>query len=466
MSQTQSIYTKGSLAKELTMANLVANRVVDGVVQEGQAAYTWTSVIEQTNSYYEKNGGMGNKILEIYKDEVAYTGDPTISGQISGVQDIGGGRFKVSFAAPSEGFRKNDKVGLQFGRKLSEVVEAASDYMVVARNPGDETISTADFPQGSMIYQFTRGIDTRGTVSPEGLAIVPQTWENYVSIIDDATQQNIFDSKQNTIIRQAGNYIVVAPIQEMMERFFRNCAMNQFLSLGVNPAEYNLNKSATKGIHQQIRQRGLYELMGSQISKTNFESKLRTWYLANPGNPIKNKIIGTGSLGMAMIAEWYKDLIKYDRDIAITFTDGSVNGLNATKIFIPGFEEIQVVKFEMLDMDGMGARTAISGFEGLPRTSGNFYFLDFTPVRMRTSGLMAPAFQKTFFGGAKYYFSYQKGLSPMDSLESVVANATPLTMDSLELTSTDRDTSNLRIYTMAGINIMNGSAQGLLENNA
>lgn len=466
MSQTQSIYTKGSLAKELTLNNLVANKEVDGVVQEGQAAYSWTSVIEQTNAYWQKNGGMGNKILDIYKDEIAYTGDPTISAQISGVQDIGGGRFKVSFAAPSEGFRKNDKVGLQFGRKMSEVVEAASDYMVVTRNLGDDAISTADFPQGQVIYQFTRGIDTRGTVSPEGLAIVPEKWENYVSIIDDAVQQNIFDSKQQTLIRQAGNYIVVAPIQEMMERFFRNCAMNQFLSLGVNPAEYNLNKTATKGIHQQIRQRGLYELMGSQISKANFESKLRTWYLTNPGNPIRNKIVGTGSLGMALIAEWYKDLIKYDKDITVTFTEGTVNGLNATKIFIPGFEEIQVVKFEMLDMNGMGARTSISGFEGLPKTSGNFYFLDFTPVRMRTSGLMAPAFQKIFFGGAKYYFSYQQGLAPMDTLGSIVANGTPLTLDNLELTSTDRDSSNLRIYTMAGINIMNGSAQGLLENNA
>lgn len=466
MSQTQSIYTKGSLAKELTLNNLIANKEVDGVVQQGQAAYTWTKVIEQTNSYYEKNGGMGNKILSIYKDEVSYTGDPTISGQISSVQDIGGGRFKVNFSAPAEGFRKDDQVGLQFGRKMSQVVEAGSDYVVVTRLTGDEAITTADFPATNTLYQFTRGIDTRGTVSPEGLAIVPEKWENYVSIIDDAVQQNIFDSKQQTLIRQAGDYVIVAPIQEMMERFFKNCAMNQFLSRGVNPAAYNMNKTATKGIHQQIKERGLYDLLGSQISKSNFESKLRTWYLSNPGNPISNKIVGTGSLGMALIAEWYKDLIKYDRDISVTFTDGSVNGLNATKIFIPGFEEIQVVKFEMLDMDGMGARTSIAGFEGLPKTSGNFYFLDFTPVRMRTSGLMAPAFQNIYFGGAKYYYSFQQGLVPMDTLGNIVANGTPLTLDNLELTSTDRDSSNLRIYTLKGINIMNGSAQGLLENNA
>jgi hypothetical protein len=84
---------------------------------------------------------------------------------------------------------------------------------------------------------------------------------------------------------------------------------------------------------------------------------------------------------------------------------------------------------------------------------------------MRTSGRMAPAFQNIFFGGSKYYYSYQKGLSSMDSLEGIVNNATPLTMENLELTSTDADFSNLRIYTMKGINVMNPTAQGFLENN-
>jgi hypothetical protein len=462
---TNAIYSKGSLMKEMTIANLVRNQVVDGVVQEGQASYTWTMLIEKTNALYESNGGAGNKVLDTYKDEVAYTGDPTIQAQIVASTDIGGGRIKVEFANSAEWFRANDYVGRQFGRKLAEVSEAYSNYIIVQQAKGYDAITTADFPTAETLTQFTRSVATRGTKSPVGLSIRPEVWYNYISIIDDAVQQNLFDSKQNVVIEGANGYIKVAPVGEMMERFFRNCAMNQFVSQGVNPEDNNFNYSATRGIHQQIRERGLYTLLGSQITKSEFENYVRRWYVSNPGNDLRNKFIATGAIGMAQIAEWYKDQIKFDAQIAMSFTDGSINGLNATKIFIPGFEFVNVVHLKMLNQNGMGSKTTISGFESLPKTSGSFYLLDFNPVMMRTSGRMAPAFQNIFFGGSKYYYSYQKGLSSMDSLEGIVNNATPLTMENLELTSTDADFSNLRIYTMKGINVMNPTAQGFLENN-
>ena len=465
MSNTNAIYSKGSLMKEMTIANLVRNQVVDGVVQEGQSSYTWTMLIEKTNALYEQNGGQGNKILETYKDEVAYTGDPTIQAQIKNAVDIGGGRFKIEFTTSAEGFRANDYVGRQFGRKLAEVTEAYSNHIIVQSAKGYDAAVIGDFPVSDTLTQFTRSIATRGTKSPAGLSIRPEVWNNYVSILDDAVQQNLFDSKQNTVIKGANGYIKVAPVGEMMERFFRNCAMNQFVSQGVNPELNNFNYSATRGIHQQIRERGLYTLGAGPIDQGEFENMVRRWYISNPGNDLKNKFIATGAIGMALIAEWYKDQMKYDATIAMSFTDGSINGLNATKIFIPGFEYVNIVHLKMLNQNGMGTKTAYAGFESLPKTAGSFYMLDFNPVMMRTSGQMAPAFQNIYFGGSKYYYSYQKGLGAMDSLEGIINNATPLTPENLEMTSTDNDFSNLRIYTMKGINIMNPTAQGFIENN-
>lgn len=52
MAATNAVYTKGSLAKELNLQGLIRNRVVDGVVQEGQHAYAWTKIIEETNNFY------------------------------------------------------------------------------------------------------------------------------------------------------------------------------------------------------------------------------------------------------------------------------------------------------------------------------------------------------------------------------------------------------------------------------
>lgn len=463
MSNTTAIYSKGSLMKEMSIAGLVRNTVVDGVVQEGQASYTWIKMIEETNAYYEQNGGAGNKMLEIYKDEIAYTGDPSVTATISNATSIGGGRFKVEFTAAQAGFRVDDGIGTGFGQKLARVAEAYDTYVIVDTYQGYSAPVIGDFPVGKDIIQYGRQIGLRGTKTPQGLNIRPQVWENYVSVWDDGLQQNLFDNKMNTVIKVAEDYIRIAPVTEMMERFFRNGAMNQFVSRGVNPELTNFNYSATKGIHQQIQDRGTYIPQTSVITRQEFEQAIRQNYIANPGNDIRNKVILTGAIGMAQIGEWYKDQIKFDSQIAMSFTDGSINGLNATKIFIPGFEFINVVHWKLLNMNAMGAPTTIAGYAGLPQTAGSFYIMDFNPVRTQT-GATAPAFQNIFYGGSKYYFAYQAGLTAMDSLQGIIANATPLTMSTLENTSTDADFSNMRIYSLKGLNVMNPTAHTWIQN--
>jgi hypothetical protein len=145
------------------------------------------------------------------------------------------------------------------------------------------------------------------------------------------------------------------------------------------------------------------------------------------------------------------------------YVDGlELKGLNATKIFIPGFDFVQVVKWPMLDMNAMGKRSTIPGFTNLPQTSGSFYILDFSPVQTRTG--TAPAFQKFYFGGAKYFYSLQQGLTSVSSIEAVMQSATPVTESNLSLTSTDNDFSNLRVYSMCGLNIMNPTAHTWINN--
>ena len=115
-------------------------------------------------------------------------------------------------------------------------------------------------------------------------------------------------------------------------------------------------------------------------------------------------------------------------------------------------------------MQGMGTLTSLAGFEGLPQTSGNFYMLDFSPVQMQTSGMMAPAFQKIYMGNSKYFYSFQRGLTAMESLGSAISNGTALTVENMELTSTDNDFNSFRIYSIGGINVMNPTAHVYLEN--
>jgi hypothetical protein len=199
------------------------------------------------------------------------------------------------------------------------------------------------------------------------------------------------------------------------------------------------------------------------ITRSEFEQQVRRWYIANPASNFTDRVIFTGAIGMAQIAEWYRDQLKYDGRIAVSFTDGSVNGLNATKIFIPGFEYINIVMIDMLNMAWMGELSSIAGYEGLPKTAGNFYFMDFSPVVMQPSGLMGPAFQKIYFK-SKYFYSYQRGLTEMATLGSIIENATPITADNMEITSTDNDFNNFRIYSVCGINVMNAQAHVYLEN--
>lgn len=464
MAATNAVYTKGSLAKELNLQGLIRNRVVDGVVQEGQHAYAWTKMIEETNNFYESRG-TGNKMLFTYKDEIAYTGDPTIKAQVSSSVASTGGSVLITFTNPDyQAFRENDQVALKFGGNLSRVVETGLGYIKVAQAPGHTAPVAGDFPAGKLVIQYVRAIDTSGTKGPAGVYIVPQTWENYCSITDDGGQQNLFASLQNTVISDAEGYITIAPVKEALQRFFRNNAMTQFLSKGVNPESTGMNQTATKGIHQQIQDRGTYAALNSLIQQSEFENYVRNWFLSNPGNDNANRIIRTGSIGMKLISTWYKDYMKFDATIAVNFTDGSINGLNATRIYIPGFEYVNVVRDKMLDMQGMGTLTSLQGFEGLPQTSGNFYFLDFSPVQMQTSGMMAPAFQKIYMGNSKYFYSFQRGLTAMESLGSAISNGTALTVENMELTSTDNDFNSFRIYSICGINVMNPTAHCYLEN--
>jgi len=464
MSTTNAIYSKGSLLKEMNFAGLVRNTVVDGIVLEGQHSHAWMKLIEETNAAWEKNGGTGNKMLSIYKDEVAYTGDPTISAPIAGSSDLGGGRIRINLSSTQEGFRKDDGVSTGFGgQKVAGVIEAGSDYIIVGAIDGYLAPTTSDFPAGGTVIQYYRSIGIRGTKSPVGINQRPQVWENYLSIHDDAVQQSIFDVQNQVVVKLDNDYIKMAPVSDMMERFFRAQTFQQFMSKGVNPEDNGFTKTATKGIHQQIQDRGFYFPQTSLITQQEFEARLRQNLIANPGNDIKNKVILVGSISHALISGWYRDYIKYDAKIASVYVDGlELKGLNATKIFIPGFDFVQVVKWPMLDMNAMGKRSTIPGFTNLPQTSGSFYILDFSPVQTRTG--TAPAFQKFYFGGAKYFYSLQQGLTSVSSIEAVMQSATPVTESNLSLTSTDNDFSNLRVYSMCGLNIMNPTAHTWINN--
>jgi hypothetical protein len=464
MSTANQLYTKGSLLKELNLANLVRNRIVDGVVMQGQSAYAWTKIIEGINNKYEANG-TGHKILQTYKDEIAYTGDPTVKAQIQATTDLGGGVFRINLTSPSyNAFRENDLVDLKFGQNnLAKVIEAGPGYIKISQAPGNAAPVIGNYATGKIITTRTRAIGTRGTKSPVGLNPVPQKWENYLSIIDDASQQNLFDSQNNTVISGAEGYIISAPIQSTLQNFFRINAMNQFVSSPVNPESNGFDYTSTAGIHTQLIERGNYLPLNTVITRSEFEQQVRRWYIANPASNFTDRVIFTGAIGMAQIAEWYRDQLKYDGRIAVSFTDGSVNGLNATKIFIPGFEYINIVMIDMLNMAWMGELSSIAGYEGLPKTAGNFYFMDFSPVVMQPSGLMGPAFQKIYFK-SKYFYSYQRGLTEMATLGSIIENATPITADNMEITSTDNDFNNFRIYSVCGINVMNAQAHVYLEN--
>lgn len=463
MSQTNSVYTKGSLAKELNLNGLIRNEVVDGVVQEGQAEYLITKIIEQSNAKYEESG-MGNKIIYTPKNEVAVNGDPTIKAQVQSAVAESGGVIKITFTDPNyQAFRSNDLVDTKFNGNQAKVIEGGIGFMRIKQADGFATPVVGDFAAGKIVIQRDRSVDIRGTQAPEGVYQVPQVWENYLSIWDDGGQENLFDSAQRTVISNAGEYVSVAPIKNALGRFFRNGAMKMYTSRAVNPASNGYQTTATSGIIEQIKNRGTYAALNSVITRSEFEDRVAQWLLSNPHQMNDNRIIKTGRIGMAQIGEWYKEQMKYDVGIAVSFTDGSVNGLNATKIFIAGFGFVNVVHDIMQDMNFMGEKSAISGYSGMPKTSGDFYMLDFSPVQMQYGGT-APAFQK-FYLRNKYFYGMQQGMRPTEMLADVLnGGGTALTLDNLELSSTNNDFNSFRIYSICGINVMNGSAHVYLEN--
>ena len=460
MSRPNSNYTKGSLLQDMTLNALVNGREVDGIVQEGQAEYVTMKIIEETNAMYADKG-TGNKIVGNFEDRVAYIGDPTIKAQIASRVAVTGG-IRINFAETSyDAFRVNDDVDTRFAANQAKVVEAGAGYIVVAQRDGYAAPVVGDYVVGQSVIVRKRSIDLRGTSAPQGVNQVPRFWKNHVSVLDDGGQESTFDSLNRSNIINHGDYIVNIPIQNAVHRLFRYRAMNFWTSKNVNPETNGFQYSATSGIIEQIQDGGMYYPMSSLITKTEFENRLRTWFLTNPANSMKNRIIKTGSLGFALVSSWYQDLIKFDADITVSFTDGSVNGLNATKIFIPGFEGIALVKDTLQDMDLSGEYSTLSGFTGLPKTSGDFYFMDFSPVRMSDTGLMAPALQK-FCLREKYFYGFEQGLRPMSSMIS--DNATALTLENMEITSTTKDFSSFRIWVAEGINVMNRSAHAYLQN--
>lgn len=461
MSAPNSRYTTGSLLKDLTLNALVNGRVVDGIVEEGQAEYITTKIIEQSNAMYQDRG-TGNKMLENFEDRVAFLGDPTIKGQVQSVAAVTGG-IRINFTDTAyDAFRKNDDVDTKFAGNQAKVLEANAGYIIVAQRDGYTAPIAGDYAVGSTVIQRKRSIDLRGTSAPVSVNQVPDFWKNHVSVVDDGGQQSLFDSLNSTNMRNAGDYIVNVPIQNAVGRFFRNLSATYWTSKNVNPETNGMTYSATSGIIEQIQAGGAYYPMTSLVTKTEFENRVRTWLLSNPHDMNDNRVIKTGSMGMGLISSWYQDLIKYDAEVAMDFTDGSVNGLNATKIWIPALGRINVVYDKLQDMNLNGALTSVTAYQGLPKTSGDFYFMDFSPVRMQENGMMAPALQKIHLR-EKYFFGFEQGLAPTSSLDSAMSG-TALTLDNMELTSTTKDYNSFRMWSACGINVLNRSAHAYLEN--
>lgn len=458
---TGTVYSNGSLLKDFTIDALVNGREIDGIVMEGQAPYVLMKLIEESNAKYEGQG-TGNKMLKDFEDRVAYDGDPTITAQVASVASVAGG-IRINFSDVNYvGFRVNDNIDTIFGGNQAKVVESGAGYVIVAQRDGFTAPVTGDFPVGGSVIARYRTVDLRGTQAPTTVTTVPRFWKNHLSVIDDGGQQNLFDSLNQTNITDAKGYLMNQPFRQSVQRFFMYKYMNMLTSKNVNPETNGMAFSATAGWIEQIQEGGTYIPMTSVITKSEFEARLRTWFLTNPGNPMANKFVKTGTIGMALIAEWYKEQIKFDAPIAMSFTDGSINGLNATKVFIPGFEFINIVRDPMQDMNLNGELTSISGYAGVPKTAGDFWFMDMTPVVMRESGRTAPAIQQIYLG-SKYYYAVEQGLRPTESLRDAMSGQS-LTWENLEITSTTRDYTSFRIYGICGSNIMNRSAFAYLKN--
>lgn len=457
---TGTVYSNGSLLKDFTIDALVNGREIDGIVMQGQAPYVLMKLIDESNNFYEGQG-TGNKMLQNFEDRVAYDGDPTITAQVASVASVSGG-IRINFSDVNYvGFRVNDNIDTIFGGNQAKVVESGNGYVIVAQREGFSAPVTGDFPVGGSVVARYRTVDLRGTQAPSTVTTIPRFWKNHLSVIDDGGQQNLFDSMNRTNITNAKGYLMNQPFRQAVQRFFTYKYMNMLTSRNVNPETNGMAFSATSGWIEQIQEGGTYIPKTSVITRTEFESHLRTWLLSNPGNPEQNKFIKVGAISHALFSEWYKDLIKYDAQIAMSFTDGSINGLNATRVFLPGFGPINIVRDPMQDMDLNGEITAIPGFGTLPKTSADFWFMDMTPVVMREGGT-APAIQKIYLG-SKYYYAVEQGLRPTERLSDAMAGQA-LTWENLEITSTTRDYTSFRIYGICGSNIMNRSAFAYIKN--
>lgn len=458
---TGTVYSNGSLLKDFTIDALVNGREIDGIVMEGQAPYVLMKLIEESNAKYEGQG-TGNKVLQNYEDRVAYDGDPTITAQVASVASVAAG-IRINFSDVNYvGFRVTDNIDTIMGGNKARVVEAGSGYIIVSQLQGFTAPVTGDFPVGGSVIARDRTPDLRGTQAPTTVTTIPRFWKNHFSVIDDGGQQNLFDSLNQTNITDAKGYLMNQPFRQSVQRFFMYKYMNMLTSRNVNPETNGFTFSATAGWIEQIQEGGTYIPMTSVITKSEFEARLRTWLLTNPGNPQQNKFIKVGAISHALFSEWYKDLIKYDADIAMSFTDGSINGLNATRVFLPGFGPVNIVRDPMQDMNLNGELTSISGYAGVPKTAGDFWFMDMTPVVMRESGRTAPAIQQIYLG-SKYYYAVEQGLRPTESLRDAMSGQS-LTWENLEITSTTRDYTSFRIWGVCGSNIMNRSAFAYLKN--
>jgi len=468
MAQQNINYIKGNPLNGIYLQKFIRNQYTDGIIETGQSAHAWMVYINESNNQFEKEG-TGHMINDTHKTEMAYLGDPTILGQIQSSTAESGGLVKLVFnQASKNSFREGDTIDTSWGGNQALVVETGQGYIKVGTAYGFTAPVAGDYTVGEIVYQRTRNIAISGTQSPVGLTPVPDTIFNYFDILDDANQTNLFTSMINTTFpgREKEGFFTDGNVRQMLQRYFTNITHREWTSRQVNPENNAFTKTSSAGILQQIENAGGTMTMNVAPTKASFETMLRNWLIANPTADPSKLAIMTGAIGLAEIGEWYKELIKYDYNIALTFTDTDgkgINGLNATKIYIAGFPPINVIHWTMLDANGMGAKSTMPGFTQLPKTSGSFYFMNFTPVEYR-DGRRGPAFQKVYLRH-RHFFSFQKGLTADNGIGAILDNAQGVSMENMQMTSNDRDFNNLRVYGICMTNVKNPYGQFIAKNN-
>ena len=463
MSAPQINYNNGSMLNEINIAGLLYDSEIAGIAKVNQYDDPLMEAIYRMNAAYERNAGSTHVLLNQPRYKLAFEGDPTISSSVASAVSLPGGVIQINFTNSSYvGFRENDEVSTAFGANLAKVVNAGPGFIRVRQNEGGAAISTADYPAGVVVIQQTRSIGMSGTSTPNRLNYTPETRFNYFSIIDDGHQTNIGERSTIVPIANAPGFIRHSGIDKMVKRFKKNQTLAFWEHTAVDPSTNGFSFTKMSGLHQQFKQFGSYTPYTSLITQQQFEQQITRWYNLNPASPIQNRVIFTGSAGFKLVSSWYQELIKFDSQIAVTFTDGTVSGLNATRIFIPGFDAIQIVKLPFLDMDASGPNSSVPGYTQFKRSSFSFYGMDFTPVAVNERGTM-PAFSTHHFGEAKYYYSFVRGLAPATAAD-VMAMTNPLTTGSMQITSSDADFDNMRLYSWSMINANAAQANIWLHN--